>query len=245
MNNFILIVAHNNLHLTRHTVNSALAQDTPCRVLVIDNASTDNTARYLAAKADISYITYPQQKSLAACWNAGLRCAWILGHEHALVLNCDTEIRPDACRLLLQHGGPFVTCVSVDDRSRIGNITTPDFYGRNPVSIEPFDFSSRPHPDFSAFMIHKSVTETVGWFDEAMYPAYCEDSDYHLRMHQAGIKAVCVDLPFLHHGASTMKHADPVERRIIEKGADNNRLRFKEKYGCMPGSPEYYALFGQ
>lgn len=235
--NFVLIVSRNNLHLTRLAVNSALAQDIPCTVMLIDNASSDNTARYAAGKAGIVYVCYPEQRSLSACWNAGLRAAWATGHEHVLCLNNDVEILPETYRILLSKTGPgckplpFVTCVSVDNEQQFR------------ADLNSTFMYERPHPDFSAFMIRKSVTDTVGWFDEAMYPAYCEDSDYHVRMHRAGIPAVCIDLPFLHHGASTVKHADPAERRMIQKGADLNRARFKAKYGCLPGSEEYSALF--
>lgn len=242
--NFILLVARNNLHLTRLAVNSALAQDIPCTVMLIDNASSDNTARYAAGKAGIVYVAYREQKSLSACWNAGLRAAWATGHEHALLVNNDVELRPDAYRLLLAHGGPFVTCVSVDSAEQVGIPTTQTGCAVQKLYFDGyFDWNQRPHPDFSAFMIRKSVTDQIGWFDESMYPAYCEDSDYHVRMHQAGIPAVCIDLPFLHHGASTVKHADPAERRMIQKGADLNRARFKAKYGCLPGSDEYQELF--
>jgi hypothetical protein len=83
----------------------------------------------------------------------------------------------------------------------------------------------------------------VGRFDEEFEIAYCEDNDYHVRMHMAGIKAVGIDLPFLHHGAQTVKSSEPGERRMIERAADANRERFEEKWGCRPGTPAYESLF--
>ena len=84
-----------------------------------------------------------------------------------------------------------------------------------------------------------------GTFDEDYDPAYCEDSDYHVRMHRAGIRAVCVDVPYYHMGAGaqTVKNSSPKDRRIIEEGAEKNRERFRLKYGCLPGTPEYEKLF--
>jgi hypothetical protein len=169
-----------------------------------------------------------KQESLAACWNIALSLALRFG-EHALVLNNDVEIRPDAYRLLLAHGGPFVTCVSVGSVSELRT-------GEPPTS-------ESPHPDFSCFLIRKIVWQRVGEFDEKCYPAYVEDSRYHLRMHRAGIRAVSIDVPFLHHSASTLKHCSPAERLQIERGAQRNRESFCREFGCLPGTAEYEALF--
>ncbi len=139
--------------------------------------------------------------------------------------------------MVLELGAPgalgrgFVTCVSVNDPAQ--------------AEFDALTWSQhiREHPDFSCFMIHKDVTDKVGWFDEEYYPAYCEDSSYHVRLHRAGIRAVCVDIPFLHHGAGTLKSASAGEVARIRRGADRNRERFRLAYGCLPGSVEYQELF--
>lgn len=231
----IIIIARNNIALTRLAVRSALAQSPPCDVLVANNASTDGTAAWVATKP-VAQISYMEQKSLAACWNAALRAAWKCGYQSALVLNNDVEIREDTVALLASHCGEFVTCVSVDEKERMG--VTGD------RKIEDLRQSEREHPDYSAFLIRKSVTDKAGWFNEECWPAYTEDSDFHVRCHRAGVRAVCIDVPFLHHGASTLKSCDPSEAIIIRRGAEANRARFKAKYGCLPGTPAYEALFG-
>lgn len=228
----IIFVAHNNLHLTKLAVKSALAQDIPCDILVVNNNSTDGTGDWLRGQPINSYKPV-RQLSLAACWNQALRLCWeVFKRTDALVCNTDIELRPDTYRLLRSHGGPFVTCVSVDSKEQLGPAVIPE-----PPTGE------RGHPDYSSFLIQKVVTDRVGWFDEAYYPAYCEDNDYHVRMHRAGIQAVCVDLPFLHHAAATLKNADPAEQAEIRRGADRSRERFRAKYGCLPGTPEYGRLF--
>lgn len=224
----VCFVARNNVHLTKRAVKSAFAQDMVCPVAVVDNASTDGTNAWLNTQ-NIGHATFGKQKSLAYCWNYMLKFAWKLGCEHALVCNNDIELRPDAYRLLAAHGGPFVTCVSVR--------TVEELNYPNPPTSE------RPSPDFSAFLIRRSVTDTIGWFDESYFPCYTEDCDMHVRMWRAGIKAVCIDLPFLHHGAATLNAADEGEQARIKRGADANREKFRQTYGCLPGTPEYDKLF--
>jgi GT2 family glycosyltransferase len=232
--NAVLMVARNNLSLTKLAVRSVLAQDITATLIVVDNASTDGTTRWLSTKR-IATIYYTRQKSLAACWNDGLTRFWRAGADRVLVVNNDVELLPCTLRVLIEVGRPFVTAVSVNSKDQL---KTPEI---TPEWIK----SARPHPDFSAFMIRRDVHYRVGLFNEDYYPAYAEDSEYHIRMHKAGIEAVCVDLPFYHAGAQTLKNASPQEQAIIKRGADRNRERFKAVYGCYPGSDEYYQLFAQ
>jgi len=234
MKGAILIVSRNNLALTKSAIRSALLQDPACDVLVIDNNSSDGTKDWLKSKVGIGHMSLCPQVSLAFCWNMGIRVLQGMGHESVLVLNNDVEIPPHFYTSLLywlkanRHG--FVTGVSVGSRSAVG--TEADW---------SYQFS--PHPDFSAFLISRFVTEVVGWFDEKYYPAYCEDADYHVRMHREGIKAGSICVPFYHDRSQTLKTAGDGERDQIQRGADANRERFRGKYGCLPGTPEYEELF--
>lgn len=236
----VVIVTRNGLALTKKTLASVMAQDVAVEVLIVENNSSDSTAQYLATK-NISVIHAPEQWALAKCWNVALRALWKLGYDRALVLNNDLEIRKDCVSVINDYMRdwplrPFVSCVSVDNPEQLGEAGD-----RNASALKS---GEREHPDFSAFMIRKSVTDKIGFFNEEYFPAYSEDAEFHIRMFRAGIKAVCIDVPFLHHGASTLKQSDPGEAARIRRGADANRQRFKKVYGCLPGSSEYYALFG-
>jgi hypothetical protein len=166
--------------------------------------------------------------------------------EYVLVVNNDIELRPDTYRHLVADGGGFVTAVGTNDPEKI---KPPMKYEHKLANIrgpylDPDPSKKRPHPDFSCFLIRKEVFEEVGPFDERFEGAYCEDSDYHVRMHRAAITAYALELPFLHHGAQTVKNADPGDQKRIQIQADKNRALFKQIYGFGVGSPEYYASFG-
>lgn len=224
----IAMVTRNNLHLTKLAVNSAMKQEHSCRVMILDNASSDGTVDWLRTKPRLIVVSDQTQRSLAACWNSLLSAAF-LRHDRVLVINNDIEIRPDCYHLLMEHDGPFVTGVSVRSKLELA-------LGRQPST-------SAPHPDFSCFMIRKDCWLKVGKFNEDFFPAYCEDNDFHVRMHRAGIKAVSIDLPFVHYAAATVKHANPREQESIKRGADSSRSKFFAKYGVLPGTPEYDSLF--
>lgn len=185
------------------------------------------------------------------------------GPEHALVVNNDVRLRPDTYRHLVEDGGGFVTAVGTQDPEKIerrkhcsqcGNPFTDRACGPTHAVISadpsaadypwPNPNAKRDHPDFSCYLIRREVFEKVGPFDEDFEGAYAEDADYHRRMHQAGITAVCLDLPFLHYAAQTIALAGEEEAQRISDQAGRNRALFKKKHGVEVGSPEYYGLFG-
>ena len=231
----IVIVTRNGLGLSKLAIRSALAQQPACDVMALDNCSSDGSAAWLRQKS-IALIALQKQISLAACWNMALKAAWRMKYEAVILCNNDIRLRPDAASLLASAGDPFISCVSVNNEAQMGVVGDRD--------IETLKARKRDRPDFSCFLIRKSVTDKVGWFDEDCWPAFTEDSRYHVRCHRAGVRCVCIDLPFYHAGSATLKEADERDAISIRRGADKNRKKFKELYGCVPGDTEKYdALF--
>jgi len=237
MRTLCICVLRNGLSMTKPAVASILAQTEPCDILLIDNSSSDGTAQWLQAfpykeVGRVFSISCIEQIPLAKAWNIGLGTAFRPGGwDTAWIVNNDVLFRPDTLKWLNADPRPFVTCVSVDNEAALN------------APVENPSERSRNHPDFSSFRMTKEVWETVGGFDERFIGGYCEDGDYHIRCHQSGIECVCIDVPFLHYGSGTILNADPVERRRVQQNAQANRARFKDKWGCEMGSPEYYALF--
>ena len=229
------MVAHDLSHMTMKAIVSALRQDIGnVRVWLVNQGSKDGLPQAAEALYPDVVTThhYPPLPSLAAAWNLGLSNLLEGDGGKVLVVNNDVELIPETYRLLVKDGGGFVTAVGVTP--------TPE----NPFDATVGDLTkSRPHPDFSAFLIRRWVWEKVGQFDERYLIAYCEDADLHVRMHRAGIDAKCIDIPFLHHAAATINSLPVWEREKVERQADLNRALFKREYGCEVGSPEYYELF--
>lgn len=241
MNGLIACVLRNGLSLTKRAYPTFVA--TGCDILLIDNASTDGTRDWMKSLSNdkLWFVLNHRSESLAAKWNLACKVAFYDFHlDDVLLVNNDIEIRPDTYQELKKwaaidwldtsdHG--LVSCVSVRTREKLR-------YPEPPVS-----FSN--HPDFSCFLLKKWAYEKIGPFDEDYFPAYFEDNSYHVRAHRKGVPCVSIDLPFVHHGASTILNADPIEKALIERGAERNRELFRQTYGCIPGTPEYDALFSE
>ena len=245
--NWAVVLAYNNLHLTKAAVASLKKQDIEggVSILVIDNCSKDDTSMWLDSQPDLHTLRLTTQDSVAGCWNRALRWLFIeKGEPCALILNNDIKLRPDAYRWLVADSGLFVTCVGKRDPQCVKMQRTEDNGTVHVGYLPPDPDKKRPHPDFSCYLIRRECFDRVGEFDENFKRAFVEDGDYHTRMHKAGIQAECLELPFYHYGSATVKHCDDKERRAIQKQAAENRRYFATKWGFEMASPEYYAFFG-
>lgn len=227
--NWVLIPCHNNSALLIEGLKSVLAQDIPIRVMAINNDSKDNTAFVLQGLDNAHIVTsHRPQLGVGGAWNYGLQ--YLFQEEKAervLVVNQDIIIRPDTYRTLDETNLPFVSAVSTRDKQ----VNTAEVRGRNSV---------RPHPDFSCYLIRETVFQRVGPFDSEFYPAWFEDNDYHIRAARAGISLQCIDLPFYHYAAATMKLATEYDKAHYYGPAFlKSKQRFQDKWGVLPGTKEY------
>jgi len=221
-----VMLTHNALPLTQAAVKSVLEQDTPVQLRVVDNGSTDGTWDWLQTQSCMKWQFFPPL-GVSAGWNFALTD--VFRHfDHAVVINNDVQLLPSTVRVLTADPGEFVTAVSVGDPAQL-----------NWDGV----IRKRPHPDFSCFMIRRSCWQKVGGFDESMV-LYASDADYHLRMHQAGIEAYTIGIPFYHYASGTLKSVDPEEAMRIRQKADKDRETFHRKWKVKVGSVGYYARFG-
>lgn len=234
MNSLVIVVCRNSLQLTRECLKTLLALDGEPDILAVDNASSDGTAAWLRGqqpRCDRLWIrSHGTVESLSTVWNDALRWAWDRGCNEALVVNNDTEFLPCTYERLLSGL-----------KDRVGMCTAVGVSTRE--QFVDGEWSVRNHPDFSCFMIAKWAWLEVGGFDEGYVGGYFEDANFHVRMHRLGIGAISCGLPFLHHSSGTIKNGDFVEKRRISENYANNKQRFIEQFGCVPGSKAYERLF--
>lgn len=230
----VLILAHNCLDLTKRCVESVLAQDVEVSPFVIDNGSTDGTGDWLNDMlGKVGSISWPDNRGVSYGWNTGLDMFFQDTAQCVLVLNNDTVIPQWFMRALAYYGlaynlDTFVTGVATNDMGLLDRL---------PGVCEP-----SPHPDFSAFLIGRSVWEKVGRFDERM-KFYAQDTDYHVRAHRLGVKLWKANVPYFHINSQTLHRATPQERHAIQEQANRDREVFRSIYGVLPGTKGYEDLF--
>ncbi|HUG14928.1 MAG TPA: glycosyltransferase family 2 protein [Thermomicrobiales bacterium] len=210
----------------------------PAAVIVVDNASTDDSLAELIAYPRVELLAQPRNLGFAGGANAGLRATTT---DVALLLNPDVEVAPDfgfellavfaryprlgaAGALLtypgsarIQHAGGIIERPLMTTRHRGYGDTT---VGAYQVAAD-VDFVTG-----GAMALRTESVRAVGGFDELLAPVYYEDVDLCVRMRDAGWRVMFTpSLRGEHHEGVTLKREASYYRHL-----HRNRLRFALKH---------------
>lgn len=96
---------------------------------------------------------------------------------------------------------------------------------------------NRPEPShgFSCFGITRHAIETVGYFDENIKPAYCEDVDWKLRAVRLGLHEAYAPGCQVRHFGSWSINNDPTVRLMNNHTHHQNFAYYQQKWGGMIG----------
>lgn len=129
-------------------------------------------------------------------------------------------------------------------------------------ALEEFKKVAEKHPSqnyfttktggFSVFALRPQAMEETGKFDDAYYPAYYEDNDYHYRMKLKGLDFVTTDVEVYEMGvdgqaSQTLNGAQTSleDKRMVEFGSVSNHMRYRRKWGGDPHEETYIVPFNQ
>ena len=228
MTNPALVLMHDNLDLTKKCVESLRKQDIPTSIFCVDNGSSDDSVSW-SQQEQIPCLTLLTNTGFSYGINVGLQ--WIFeltGADYCLIPNNDCVLPIYAYRELLAYNLPWVS-------------------GRETTTLSDLElpFEQGPlggGPQFSMFLVRKELLKKMGGLDDSMH-SWASDIDFHLRAHRLGIELISAPVPYFHDRSSTIRNADPKERRSLEMQADCDRLMFAQKHGFAVGSPEHHAAF--
>jgi GT2 family glycosyltransferase len=206
----VVVCTHNRAAMLRDALASLAKLATGGRfsyeIVLVDNASSDETPRVaLEFSKSLPALRYVAEwkKGIATARNRGYREAkgewiaffdddqladprWLLelfnyAHDYNLrAVGGPVHLKlPDGCDRDLH---PFVRMLLGE--SRLGS--------------EPFAYSPKVSPGTGNLMLHRSVFEQVGAFDEA-FAVRAEDTDLFCRMWREGIEAWYVPAAIVHH----------------------------------------------
>jgi GT2 family glycosyltransferase len=200
-----LVVSHSRAARLRRCLESleqADSRDT-LEIIVVDNGSTDGSAQLENDFPKSRFIRLPKNFGLTKALNIGIRAA---STEYILLLHDDTEVSPDAVRLLTEvldaNAEAAAACpLLVDERGnpapQLGTLPPEDNYrpaspGGSP---EPVDY-----PRGAALMVRAFFLRAMRQIDER-YGQFGSDADLAQQIHRGSKKILLVPAArVVHHG---------------------------------------------
>jgi GT2 family glycosyltransferase len=209
-----LIITHNSAACIRACLESCLrfASEFAAGILVVDNASSDDTGAMVRSYPAVELITNTVNRGFAGAVNQGFHA--LGGADAVLVLNPDAELVSSPAVLaaaLERHpqagaaGGVLVSPGGSPQRGffvrRLPSPAALSFeilginrlWPSNPVNRRyraldlPLDQpATGVQPAGACLLVRRSAWAGVGGFDEGFHPVWFEDVDFIARLHKAG-----------------------------------------------------------
>ncbi|MFC9116393.1 MULTISPECIES: polysaccharide deacetylase family protein [Streptomyces] len=188
----VLVPAYNEAKCIENTVNSLMASDHPIEVLVIDDGSTDGTARIVEAMG-LPNVRVIRQLNAGkpAALNRGLANA---RHGIVVMMDGDTVFEPSTVRELVQpFGDPRVGAVA--GNAKVGNKDSLIGAWQHIEYVMGFNLDRRmydilrcmPTIPGAVGAFRKSALEPIGGMSE---DTLAEDTDVTMALHRAGWRVV-------------------------------------------------------
>jgi GT2 family glycosyltransferase/glycosyltransferase involved in cell wall biosynthesis len=214
----VLLILFNRAELTLSCLRSLFAEKDTCyEVVIVDNASTDSTSRLLSRIHGVTILHNKENNHFLRGVNQAAEAA---RGKHLLILNNDTELLPGSLVAALttlesKHdiGAVGAKLILPDGRlQEAGSIVWEDGsclgYARGLDPIDPVAMFRRDVDYCSAafLLTPKDIFDRLGGFDTRYEPAYYEETDYCMRLWQAGLRVVYEPAAvILHHEFASSK----------------------------------------
>jgi len=235
----VIIVTFNVREMTIDCLQSLYAaqpEGVSMEVLVVDNASSDDTVQAVQARfPDLKWILNSSNKGFAAANNQALRMA---SGEFILLLNPDTVVKPGAIEILLdfmRKNGKVAVCgprlVKANGKPQHSVLPFPSalenllrctgldrliyahkrdaFYWRN----QPF---TADYLTGACLMLRRAAIEGEFLFDERFF-MYAEEMDLCLRLHRRGWQVYFVPAAEVIHFGGQSAQSIPVDSFIMKQ----------------------------
>ncbi|MBN1581364.1 MAG: glycosyltransferase family 2 protein, partial [Anaerolineae bacterium] len=235
----VVIPAWNGRRDLPACLDALLSQQANVEIVVVDNGSGDGSADLVAeCYPQVRLIRHRRNQGFAGGCNAGLQAA---RGDLLILLNQDTVVQAGwlqavasaaqdrqvgvvGCKILESDGKTLNHCGGVIDMASVET----QHIGAGELDRGQYDEAADvEYVTGAAFALRRDVLEQVGLLDERFFPGYYEDTDYCLRVHQAGYRIRYVPDAVVIHHVSTSTRQDWVRRRFYYY---RNRLIFALKH---------------
>ncbi|OQX08118.1 MAG: hypothetical protein BWK76_23970 [Desulfobulbaceae bacterium A2] len=240
----VVVVSYNDFaHTTGPCLASLRAETAPCEIIVVDNASTDDSPELLRrAAADdprLRLVLNRDNRGYAGGNNDGVALA---RHDMVILLNSDTIVPPGGMgrlsALLARHQdwdllGPVTNSCGNEQQIAVS--------GRDPEAILAEgaawcrqDLALHFATDILGFFCVALRTELyrqLDGLDEIFGRGFCEDTDFCARARSAGARLMVSEEVFVYHRGSASFGRLPRESAELLK---KNRRLFRTRHGNWP-----------
>ena len=182
----VIVVTYNGMNWIEGCLRSALASAVPCDILVVDNASDDGTAAWVAEHfPEVTIINSPDNQGFAAANNTGFRYALEREYSYVYLLNQDARVFPETFGTLLRAfeatgsaGRPFGIVSPMQMEPSLMRMDA-QFRKHCASALEkdPGETVRVPFVMAAHWMVSRECLEKVGGFAPA-FPHYGEDNNY-------------------------------------------------------------------
>lgn len=215
----IIILTFNQLDYTKKCVDSIAANTSgvPYELIVVDNASRDDTPAWLTAQREAGKIhkivLNASNLGVAAGWNAGLKAA-AQDTAYYLILNNDVVVPEGWLTNLVRcaesapdigMAGPMTNNVSgLQCEAGAKYTTLAEFfrYAKAYMSENTGNWWELFRIVGFCLLIKKETADAVGAFDERFGKGNFEDDDYCIRVRRSGRRIMVAGDCFIHHFGS-------------------------------------------
>lgn len=215
----VIIPTYNRADMVVEGVRSALDQETPCDVVVVDDGSTDDTLERLKRFGDAITVLAQENRERGAARNAGAQAA--PGADLLCFHDADDLLRPNHVSVLTQLARRHPNAPLLATRARIVDVDLQPLEPvepppQGPLTMEDF-LLGRQRIAMGAMGVPRAAYEQVGGFDERRELAGSEDWIMKARLLALGpgVRADEVTVLVRKHGGNSMQNAQSMERSML------------------------------
>lgn len=191
-------------------------------VILVDNSSSRKLENKVKELIHTKYINPGSNLGFAGGVNRGINES---AGEWIMLLNSDADTDIQTIKTLIEkcktHNMKVATAKLITNEGK--QETNVGYFSRfleNPINwlflrplfISPTDEIKVQLVTGGALLLHRSVFEKVGLFDDKNFFMYFEDIDYSFRLHQAGISILYVPSCVIKHVGGGSSNNDPTQK---------------------------------
>ena len=240
---YVVIVTWNGDAWIRQAIESLQRSTFPVRIVVVDNASVDETVSTVRNYyKNVEILCMPTNLGFARATNHGIRHALSQGVDHVLLLNQDVKVAPTTVELLVNilDTHPDYGIISPLPLDYQGNGIDPVFlqHIKDNVVLLSDAFSTRLKEVYEMIFVNAAVwlvtshlLQEVGGFDPLFF-MYGEDQDYCQRVRFHGFKVGLSPktIAYHWHGGSSDKSHTFREQCVLFYAIMLYRLKRPERF---------------